>query len=82
MLNPFRRLQKMHLKMLTLLPTLFDQEASKNISADDFCCDYVVLKEYQNYPVYADILNSFLVASGDFCRLLITSANNLDPDQD
>ena len=29
----------------------------------------------------SDTINSFL-ASGNFCRLLITVANSLDPDQD
>ena len=29
-----------------------------------------------------DTLFNFFLASGDFCRLLITLVNSLDPDQD
>ena len=36
--------------------------------------------EILEYLEYQKILNSCL-ASGDFCRLLITFANMLDPDQ-
>ena len=45
-----------------------------NFSSNFKTCS--MLTKYKQFQ-----LNSFL-ASGDFCRLLITFANSLDPDQD
>ena len=40
--------------------------------------------QYTMYLVFTSKVNilNFILASGDFCRLLITFANSLDPDQD
>ena len=34
------------------------------------------------FPSAENYLLNFFLAGGDFCRLLITSANSLDPDPD
>ena len=44
-----------------------------------FCLDLVLV---QFKCIYETALTLSLLISGDFCRLLITFVNSLDPDQD